>query len=388
MQGDRVVPAAMDVIPIARLDELLEHLAELRDPETPIDDELFDDVELQLGDANIPLLLDNVLVPLTQLLRSTSTSSRDPEPLLSMTAKLLRPLTFSRVLTLADSASILAALRSVLPRANLLALTMLHKAARGPDDAALLSTFPELVAALLICWLDTESVEVSQRAAGVLDDLLTTDCDVVKDVATNGAFGAFSEEIFEKRVPGHGHLWNLIFGSEQLFAIIPRFASLNSEDDDADSPSRTERQISLAQGRLLRLLPRLASLDLRALSQTSFPELVPLRQTLGYETSRGLRRQNLAREAGHGLLQWAALAMINKSDRLMHRNLIYFFQEFISVMRVTSSGPPSTTRVIRAIVRAATADDDELKTALTEFLSTLLEDEAEPLRSYMGQLLD
>ncbi|KAM3440983.1 hypothetical protein MY4824_001767 [Beauveria thailandica] len=375
MQGDRVVPAAMDVIPIARLDELLEHLAELRDPETPIDDELFDDVELQLGDANIPLLLDNVLVPLTQLLRSTSTSSRDPEPLLSMTAKLLRPLTFSRVLTLADSASILAALRSVLPRANLLALTMLHKAARGPDDAALLSTFPELVAALLICWLDTESVEVSQRAAEVLDDLLTTDCDVVKDVATNGAFGAFSEEIFEKRVPGHGHLWNLIFGSEQFFAIIPRFASLNSEDDDADSPSRTERQISLAQGRLLRLLPRLASLDLRALSQTSFPELVPL-------------RQNLAREVGHGLLQWAALAMINKSDRLMHRNLIYFFQEFISVMRVTSSGPPSTTRVIRAIVRAATADDDELKTALTEFLSTLLEDEAEPLRSYMGQLLD
>ncbi|KAK8149319.1 hypothetical protein G3M48_007407 [Beauveria asiatica] len=365
----------MDVIPIARLDELLEHLAELRDPETPIDDELFDDVDLQLGDANIPLLLDNVLVPLTQLLRSTSTSSRDPEPLLSMTAKLLRPLTFSRVLTLADSASILAALRSALPSANLLALTMLHKAARGPDDAALLSTFPELVAALLICWLDTESAEVSQRAAGVLDDLLTTDCDVVKDVATNGAFGAFSEEIFEKRVPGHGHLWNLIFGSEQLFAIIPRFASLNSEDDDADSPSRTERQISLAQGRLLSLLPRLASLDLRALSQTSFPELVPLRQTL-------------AREAGHGLLQWAALAMINKSDRLMHRNLIYFFQEFISVMRVTSSGPPSTTRVIRAIVRAATADDDELKTALTEFLSTLLEDEAEPLRSYMEQLLD
>ncbi|OAA46502.1 hypothetical protein BBO_03057 [Beauveria brongniartii RCEF 3172] len=374
MQGDRVVPEAMDAVPIARLEELLAHLAELRDPETPIDARLFDEVELQLNDANIPPLLDTVLLPLTQLLRSTSTSSRDPGPLLSMTAKLLGPLTFSRVLTLADSTSILTALRSPLPSANLLALTMLHKAARGPDDAALLSTLPDLVAALLTCWLDTESATITERAARVLGDLLKTDCDVVEDVATNGTFSA---EIFKRRVPGHGHLWNLIFGSEQLFAIIPRlcrFASPDSEDD-ADSLARTERQSSLAQGRLLRLLPRLAALNLRALSQTLFPELVPL-------------PQNLARETGHGLLQWAALAMIDMSDLLMHYNLIDFFQRFVSVMRVTNSGPPSTTRVIRALVRAATANDDLLKTALTGLPDTMVEDEAEPLRTYIGQLLD
>ncbi|KAM3516830.1 hypothetical protein NHJ13051_009538 [Beauveria bassiana] len=378
MPGNRVVPEAMDAVPIARLEELLVHLAELRDPQTPINARLFDEVELQLNDANIPPLLDTVLLPLTQLLRSTSTSSRDPEPLLSMTAKLLGPLTFSRVLTLADSTSILTALRSPLPSANLLALTMLHKAARGPDDAALLSTLPELVAALLTCWLDTESAAVTERAARVLGDLLRTDCDVVEDVATNGAFAAFPAEMFKRRVPGHGHLWNLIFGSEQIFAIIPRlcrFASPDNEDNDADSPSRTERQISLAQGRLLRILPRLAVFDLRAISQTSFPELVPL-------------PQNLARETGHGLLQWAALAMIDLSDLLMHYNLIDFFQRFISVMRVTNCGPPSTTRVIRALVKAATANDDLLKTRLTGFPDTLLEDEAEPLRTYIGQLLD
>ncbi|KAM3515915.1 hypothetical protein MY11210_000455 [Beauveria gryllotalpidicola] len=365
----------MDTVPIARLEELLAHLAELgRDPETPIDARLFDEVELQLNDANIPPLLPTVLVPLTELLRSTSSSSRDPEPLLSMMTKLLRPLTFSRVLTLTDSASILTALRSPLPSANLLALTMLHKAARGPDDAALLSTFPELIAALLACWLDAEGSTVAERAARVLGDLLETDCDVVVNVATNGDFGT---DIFKRHVPGHGHLWNLIFGSEQLFAIIPRLCRLASPDseDDADNLSRTDRQISLAQGRLLRLLPRLATLNLRAISQTSFPELVPL-------------PQSLARETGHGLLQWAALDMIDMSDILMHYNLIDFFQRFVSLMRITDNEPPSTTSVIRTLVRVATANNELLRNELTGLPDRMVEEEAEPLRTYIGQLLD
>lgn len=50
MSTERIVPnTTMDNVPISRLDELLAHLEELRsNPETPINERLFDEVELQL----------------------------------------------------------------------------------------------------------------------------------------------------------------------------------------------------------------------------------------------------------------------------------------------------------------------------------------------------
>ncbi|TQV90691.1 hypothetical protein IF1G_10643 [Cordyceps javanica] len=385
----------MDAVPISRLDELHAHLEELgREPDTPIDARLLDEIELQLTESNIPPLLPTVLVPLTRILRTTT--APDPEPLLSLTTRLLAPLALGRVLALADAPSVAAALRSPLPGANRLALAIRCKAARAPADAALLSTLPELVAALVARWLDAPDVGVGERAGLVLGDVLETDCDVVvaalpddragdphPPAGTNGADGTElvvrQHRHRRRRVPGHGRVWNLIFGSEQIFATIPHLcgspasppSSSSSFFSESGGAVPTARQVSLAQGRLLRLLPRLATLNMSAVSRTAFPHLVPLPQTV-------------ARAAGHGLLQWAALAMVDKSDVLMHLSLIDFFETHVSIMRITDGAADLT----RSLVRAATANDEQLKASLRELPDRTVEEEAEPLRVYIQQLLN
>lgn len=334
-----------------------------------------------------------MLVPLTQILKTTT---QDPSPLLSMTIKLLAPLPFSRVLALADESSILSALTSPLPGANLLALAILHKAAQSASDAAILSTLPSLIEALVTRWLDAQDVGVGERAARVLGDLLETDCDVIaaappfdagqrESTLSNGAIEFVKPT--RRRQPGHGRLWHLLFGSEPVFAIIPVLCSGASSALGAAAAAagvpRTERQISLSQGRLLRLLPRLATLNLQAITHTGFIDLVPLPQIL-------------ARQTGQGLLQWAALAMVDKSDILMHLSLIDFFEAFVSIMRVagndeqmTSSSSSSSARnLARSLVKAATANDEQLKEALMGLPDRTVEEESEQLRIFIAQLLN
>ncbi|ATY58541.1 hypothetical protein A9K55_003065 [Cordyceps militaris] len=403
MSAGRIVPqVAMDALPISRLDELHTHLAALLAcPETPLDAGLCDEVELQLTGArrltpavtplpslltdqketNIPPLLPTLLPPLTQiLLRSSTSAPADPSPLLSLTTKLLRPLPLARVLALADAPTVLAALRSPLPGANRLALAVLEKAARSPADAALLSTLPELVAALVARWLDVEDVGVGERAGRVLGDVLATDCchHVVRDAPPPAINGI--EVVYRRQEPGHGRLWDLVLNSESIFALIPQLCSPSStqNNDGNDAvPRRTERQVSLAQGRLLRLLPRLATLNLRAVTESAFPQLLPL-------------PQSVARHTGCGLLQWAALAMVDKADVLMHLSLVDFFETLVSVMRTAAveDAPSPSTSVTGALVRAATANDSLLKEALLGLPDRTVEEEAEPLRIYIGQLLN
>ncbi|KAJ3498658.1 hypothetical protein NLG97_g940 [Lecanicillium saksenae] len=369
MAGERIVPdLTMSNVPISRINELQAHLAELgNNPDTAINARLFDEVELQLTETNIPPLLPTVLVPLTQILRITT---QDPSPLLSMTIKLLSPLAFSRVLAIADAPSILSALVSQLPGANLLALAILHKAARSPADAAILSTLPDLFEALITRWLDAQDVGVGERAAKVLGDLLQTDCAIVPEDNQGRGDGANGTELVKRHAPGHGRLWHMLFGTERVFALIPDLCGSSSAAGGAGGASRTERQVSISQGRLLRLLPRLATINLPAVTRTEFPDLVPL-------------PQSLARSTGNGLLQWAALAMVDKSDMLMHLSLIDFFETLVSILRVTNGA----ATVARSLVKAATANDGQLKDSLAGLPDRTVEEEAEPLRLFIGQLL-
>ena len=73
-----------------------------------------------------------------------------------------------------------------------------------------------------------------------------------------------------------------------------------------------ERQRSLAQGRLLRLLPLLAVLDLNILSRSHFPDA---------ERAYGASEK--------GLLHFAAIDMVDQEDVLMHVTLLEFFGELV-----------------------------------------------------------
>ncbi|RFU76869.1 hypothetical protein TARUN_5362 [Trichoderma arundinaceum] len=371
--SDRIIPDSdSESLRISGLDEFQTHLRELEnDPSMPFNLKLFDDVELQLTESNIPPLLPTALPPLTHILRTTT---QDPSPLLSLTIKLLSPLTFTRTLTIADPPSILTALTSPLPGANLLALAIIHKAAKTPTEAALLSTLPDVVEALISRWLETPDVGVGERAAKVLGDLLETDCETIRGEGVNGVGSQGNingTEVVRRRIPGHGRLWRLILLQRPILELIKTLCS----PETADPPTRPRRQTSLSQGRLLRLLTRLATLNIRAISQTAFPDLFPL-PAAAIQT------------AGQGILQWAALSMVSKSeDILMHLNLIDFFETFVSVMRV-SRLTSEENAIVRNLVRAAAQEDDQLKEALRGLPNRTVEEEAEPLRSYINDILN
>ncbi|KAL7821595.1 hypothetical protein V8C44DRAFT_315126 [Trichoderma aethiopicum] len=376
--SDRVIPnGSSDSHPISGLDDFQTHLRDLEnDPSLPFNLKLLDDIELQLTESNIPPLLPTVLPPLTRLLKTTS---QDPSPLLSLTNKLLSPLTFTRTLTIADPPSLLAALASPLPGANLLALAILHKAAKTPTEVALLSTLPDVVDALVARWLDSPDVGVGERAAKVLGDLLETDCELVREAPspassqnnTNG-FQVYppAAAANRRRIPGHGRLWRLILRERPTLERITTLCS----PETTSPPTRPRHQTSLSQGRLLRLLTRLATLNIRAISQTPFPELFPVSDAA-------------AQALGRGLLQWAALSMVSKADDvLMHLNLIDFFETFVSLMRVAGLDAEEKS-IVRTLVRVAAAEDGQLREALRGLPDRTVEEEAEPLRAYISDIL-
>ena len=69
------------------------------------------------------------------------------------------------------------ALRSPAPSANLLALTIVHKAVRSPGDTSILSIMQTLMLQYVETWLSTPHVEIGERATQALGDLLEVDCD-------------------------------------------------------------------------------------------------------------------------------------------------------------------------------------------------------------------
>ncbi|KAH7171473.1 hypothetical protein EDB81DRAFT_837927 [Dactylonectria macrodidyma] len=350
-------------VPISGVLELQSHIEQLvADPSAALDAKLFDDVELQLNESNIPPLLPALLPPLTTILKQTT---QDPSPLLSLATKLLSPLTFTRCLTIADPAALIAALTSPVPGAILLALVIIHKAARTPADAALLSSFPEVVEELLRRWLDSPDVGVAERAGRVLGDLLETDCDIVDGAnSLSNGHSTPTTELVKRRVPGHARLWRLILLDRPFLSII---TTLCTSGD-------TNRQTTLAQGRLLRLIPRLVVLNPRAVTQTPFPDLLPVPAPI-------------AEQVGQGLLQWAALNMVDKSDILMHLSLIDFFEAFVSVMRVAGLSADKE-KAVRDLVRTAAQHDEQLEEALKSLPGRMVEEESEPLARYISQILD
>lgn len=309
-----------------------------------------------------------MLPPLTTILKSTT---QDPTPCLSLTVKLLSPLPLTRTLTIADPPSLITALRSPLPGANLLALAIIHKGAATPGEAALLSTLPDVIEELVRAWLSAADTGVAEKAARVIGDLLETDCEVVgggggashpqvNGVANEIVFPPSAQQqlVRRRRTPGHGRLWGLLFGDRQVFSQILTLCSPH--------PDRTMNQTTLAQGRLLRLLPRLATLNLAPLSTTKFPDLL---------SDEG------------GLLRWAALHMVDATDILMHLNLVDFFETLVSVMRVAETRSGETDTQVGLLVRAAVGEDAELETALRSLANRTVEEEAEGLRAYIDELL-
>lgn len=216
------------------------------------------------------------------------------------------------------------------------------------------------------CWLDNSDVGVGERAARVLGDILETDCDViVQGVGANGFTNATTNgipgtQVVKRHVPGHARVWQLLFLDRSFITLIVTLCQ----------PEEPTRQSTLAQGRLLRFLTRATALNPRLLATTPFPDLLPAPDS-----------------AGQGLLQWAALSMVEQEDILMHLSVIDFFETFVSIMRIAGSSADKD-KIVKDLVRTAGQGDEELAAALRALPDRTVEEEAEPLARYISQLLD
>ncbi|KAI0832274.1 hypothetical protein F5Y06DRAFT_301504 [Hypoxylon sp. FL0890] len=346
-----------DTIPVTGVEELEKHLDELlSDPTLSPTHKLFDDVELQLTDANIPPLIPRLLPKITEILKQYQ---RDPAILCSLAIKLLGPLNFTQILSLASEEALIQALRSPAPSANILAMTVLEKAARSPSDAAILAMMNNLVTTFLAQWLSAPQVEVGEKGSRVLSDLLDVDCDTrpPDGVSVNGM------EIAVRKPPGQGLVWRRIFHDRDVYDLILSLCS---------SVTLSTQQQSLAQGRLLRVLPRLAALNFRAVTWTDFADL----------------NQRHANFSGNGgLLHFAALHMVDKEDMLVHLNLIDFFEALLSIQRIT---PFSTYKMdtLAKLVKDATAQDNVLKAAILTLPERTVPEESEDLSRFIQEILN
>ncbi|KAI1637819.1 hypothetical protein F4809DRAFT_640110 [Biscogniauxia mediterranea] len=361
--GRIAVKMDTDSIPVTGVDELEKHLDELIvDPTLKPAVKLFDHVELQLTDVNIPPLIPRLLPKITDILKQYQ---QDPAILCSLAIKLLGPLNFTQILSLASEEAIIQAMRSPAPSANILAITVLEKASRSPSDAAILAMMNNVVTGFLTQWLSAPQVEVGEKASRVLGDLLDVDCDTrpPDGLSVNGM------EVAVRKPPGQGLMWRRIFHDRDIYGLLLSLCS-RGPHQNTDS-GLSAQQLSLAQGRLLRVLPRLAALNFAAVTRTEFPEL---------------NRRYANFDGNGGLLHFAALHMIDREDTLMHLSLIDFFEALLSIQRIT---PFSTYKMdtLKKLVADATEQDDTLKAAILSLHERTIPEEAEELRQFVKGLM-
>ena len=214
-------------------------------------------------------------------------------------------------MSLASEESLIRALQSSAPSANILALTVIAKASASPSSSAILSSMKGLVGQFIRTWLSSPSVEVGEKATRTLGDILEVDCE---HKVTNGLDTHMSGlEIASRTVLGQGFMWRRLFHDQEQYASIFSLCDLSTIGAAPDKLD--QRQKSLAQARLLRIMPRLAALDFTAVSKPHLP---------------GVEKQFSMPDSTEGLLWYVGLEMVDiEDDVLMHFTLIDFFAELL-----------------------------------------------------------
>jgi hypothetical protein len=234
-----------------------------------------------------------------------------------------------------------------------------------------------VLAEVVKTWMGSAHTGVGERAARVLGDLLEVDCEIVGQREVNGV----SEITYpprRRRSPGDGAVWRLLFNDGPILTSIVLHCSLTLSSLVAPSSpelaQRTNRQITISQGRLLRLLPRLAALDIRPL----------------------IARTALFTDATvPNILGFAALDMVDRQDVLMALMVVDFFETLVSVARVSDQGDSTRLKdqAVGELIKAAIAQDssegnEDLERALRTLPDRTVEEEAEGLRSYLRMILN
>lgn len=320
---------------------LLEHLsAVLADPSTPLETPLFDKVHTELAFYSLPFA-DNqeaYHALLTQLITALPALPTDAAVLTTTTLMdaLMTRMPISAVLAFVRPEMLIAALEAPHPAANLLALDIARRAEGREGARSVLRE--DVLCALVTRWMYADAVEVAQRGEEALVNLLeATRADLVG--ATRRLSIHEEDEEMTDGVNGTAHppldIWEYLLAGEG--GDIIRRACV------AEPGSR---QTSIAQNRLLGLLPKIAHLDLNALvsSQDSGP---------------------------NNLLNYA-VDVVDREDIAMFLIVVQFYKD---LFREVYTAPAPATRVSFAALVAGRSADTAAVRAVGELRREALADE-------------
>ncbi|KAI5856398.1 hypothetical protein BZA05DRAFT_199739 [Tricharina praecox] len=279
------------------------------------------------------------LLPLTILALETTTS--DAAPLAQCILRLLRDVPFTEVLQITSEAQILATLSSPAAAFQRLGLELLHKAAKTPNEAGMLASWPAVMKALLRVLLLGEETATAQFASDVLLELLKVD-----SIATGGA----------------GVVWRRVFGDEGVYRVF-------FESTKVGEGGRAGH----AQSRLLELMPRIAACDWELVCRSRFPAVEA-------EYFEVLEERD-GREYG-GLLYYVAAKMVaDREDVMMHMLLLEFYTVLFGASKKRALAFLEDLGIVREVVALAlrpeeytddSIDVDLLQPKACAFVGTLI----------------
>ncbi|KAF2964411.1 hypothetical protein GQX73_g9170 [Xylaria multiplex] len=348
-----------------RIDQLEHHLDQLaNDPTLATDDLLFDIVGLRVTNINILPLIPRLLPKIIGILRRYQC---DPHALCNLAIILVGPLDFHQVMSYASQEALIQALRSPAPSANLLAMTIVAKAAKSPSDAAVLAAMKDVVTSFVTRWLSAPEVEIGGMGTQVLGDLLMIDSPQWPIERPGECDESLREPArVTSNALGQGFVWRRIFYDRDVYDLILSLCS-NGPHQSAKG-GLSPYQLSLAQGRLLHLLPRLSVYHLDVVTKTIFPDI---------------HQRYMNSEAPGGLLFFAALHMVDLQDTLMNSLFIEFFETLFNVQLDT---PASTFKMdtLRKLYRAVIQNDSLFEDRLLSLPDRIIpQDGADALRQFI-----
>lgn len=280
-------------------DAVKSHLAKVQeDPSTALDISLIDRLKLQLVhgiDTAVPATLLSAISALLPVLQE------DPTPLTTLAIKATTFFSFTDLLSIQPPINLIAGFKAPSEPVNLLALSLLSKAASTPSDVAIVAGDPSLIASLVELWLSTSSTAVAQAALETLWTLLETDLASPLEKTERDLAG-------EDGHAGQGLMWRRVFTDKDVYSLLFGLCSLQ----DGAPGDLTKRERTLAQGRLMSFLVKVGRLRWDVISKSQLSAIE-------------------AKYNSKSLVHFAAGQMVDRSDVLMHMTLLGFFRDLLEL---------------------------------------------------------
>ena len=286
-------------VSIHRMNKRLEEVIE--NPQTPLDHTFFNIFRANIAEQLSSSDRTGLLNRLSELL---STIQQDPSPATSLIDALIESstFTFDDVLAIRPEVNFLQGLQVNNASINLTTLGLLGKAQTTSSGIAFVANQPSIVAALIRLWLCIKETEVATKCQKILKELLLAD--------------AGDEDLEESGDLSRSLLWRRIFRDQDVYGLIFSICSFKNPQGLPPDDQLSKARKTLAQTRLLDLLPALK--HAKPLWSSQYHDL---------ERQYGV-------EQG-GLLEFAVLYMIDdKDDLLVHMSFLDFCSSYLNASKI------------------------------------------------------